>query len=967
MYSESAKTIFLALAIFMQLIFFSNGAIAQTGAAGGTVTGKIIDSESGDVMRRATISFIGEKYGAYSDVKGEYRIRNIKPGTYSIRVTYVGYAPREIANIEVKAGETLQLDIVLQPAVKTTQDVVVEAARINDNQAAMLAMRKNAAQVSDGISREEIKRLPDSDAGQSLRRVSGVTLVNDKFIFVRGVSERYSNTTLNGASLSSTEPDKKSFSFDMFPAEFIENASITKSFTPDLPGNFAGGLVQLNTVDFPMGYSLKLNVGASINDNVTLKDKAFISYSGGSRDWLGFDDGTRSMPSILPSSTMDMKKLTTDLKSQEEDILVPTSQKWVQFGKSFNNNSWKRDSISAPPNGSFTLSYSDIYNIAGNDFGIIASAMYNSGFAINQIERGQLQAAGAQFNSYSAGSESSFSTNLGGMLNLAYKFGGHTSISIKNTYNNQSEDEVTFLEGFKEQVMIRQLGYHFVQKELFATQVGGEHLLPIQNSVLDWKLGYSKSLRDEPDFKRLRYSRNDSTLPYRVDIYNLESNSYQAGRFFSNLNENSYSGSMNYQIAFENVKFKAGGFYETKKRDFLVRSFTINKSTLMLKNYYDEDFGYVVPNYGDDDFYENAFDKSPDYIFNDDNFSYTRLGISEDTRPIDSYKADESLAAGYIMAELPIVISGAKFRIIGGVRMENSMQYLKSYYPIAQNNSDSTFVDQSFVDWLPSLNIIYEVAPNMNLRFSGSRTLARPSLREYAPFTFYDFHFQGDVTGNPHLVRSLIQNYDLRWEMFPNPGEVISAGVFYKVFHNAIEETIIPTASNFKRLFTNANGNAYNYGAEFEFRKSLGFLSNSLNYFMLNLNFAVINSEITVRQVEETETRPMWGQSPYTLNLGLYYANPEWGTSFNLGYNVYGRRIVQVADIVKYEFNEPHVYELPRNQVDFSVSQSVTDYFEVKFVVKDLLNEKLIWKQADKVVASTHKGRTISLSFGYRM
>lgn len=951
--------------IFTFILFsISLSAYSQKGA---TIIGKVIDKETGEILRGASVQLVGKLMGAYTDIRGEFKIKNVPPGTYSLKISYIGFVTKDVPKFTLNENETYEIGtIVLESVTRQTDEITVEAYRTNDNESAILALRKNALQLSDGISREEIKRLPDADAGQALRRVSGVTLVNDKYVYVRGVSERYSNTTLNGTSLASTEPDKKAFAFDIFPSEFLENANIAKSFTPDLPGNFAGGLVQLNTVDFPSGFSVKFTASSSLADNITFKDRSFIRYHGGKTDWLGFDDGSRAMPSIIPPTPSDMRKLTADLKSDNEELLMNSSIKWVQAGKKFNDNVWRRDTISAPPNTKFSISYADIYNIFDNDFGIIASLLYGNSFSYTGIARGQLQASGNEYNYYGGGSISSFSTNIGGVLNLAYKIGNHSSISFKNTYNNTSDDETTLIEGFKEQNMIKQMGFQFVQKSLFASQLTGEHKLPLFNTVLDWKAGFSRSVRDEPDFRRVRYSRNDSTQPYRVDIYNLEGNGYQAGRFFSNLVENAWSGNFNLTIPINDLKFKLGGLFENKSRSFLVRSFTIVKSTYMLKNYYDEDFGYVVPNYGDEDFYNQGFTADPENLFDESNFTYNRLGISEETKPTDSYSATENLAAAYFMAEIPFFIGNHKLRFIGGARFEASFQNLRSFYPITTSNSDSTFVDNTYLDLLPSINFIYELQSDMNLRFSVSRTLTRPSLREYAPFTFYDFQFQGDVTGNPFLVRSLIWNYDTRWEWFPNPGEVLSIGVFYKQFENAIEETIIPTSSNFKKTYVNAQGIAYNYGIEFEVRKNLGFIASWLNYFSLSGNLALINSKITVQQVDETDIRSMWGQSPYSLNLALIFNQPDWGTSANVSYNIFGRRIIQVADIGRYEFAEPHVYELPRNVIDFSINQSISNNIEIKFIAKDILNEDLIWKQGNKIVLSNIKGRTFSLSFGYK-
>lgn len=932
------------------------------------ISGRIIDQDNGEILRGATVQLVKLKKGAKTDMKGSFRIKDVESGNYELKISYVGYKEKEIKDINVVNQNVNLGDIVLSTAMTETEAVVVSAERIMDNQAALLSQRKNAAQLSDGISTEEIKKTSDADAGQALKRVSGITLVNDKFVYVRGVSERYSNTTLNGSSLATTEPDKKAFAFDMFPAEFLENANVAKSFTPDLPGNFAGGLVQLNTIDFPQGFSFKVTTGASMTDNLTFDNK-FITYNGGKNDWLGFDDGTRALPSAIPNSPTEFKQLTNDLKSQDEEILKNAQDKWLGISSAFNSNVWKRDTVTAKPNGNIAMSYTDIFSLGeSTDLGIMASGMYGNSYNMNGLERGQLQADGKSFNYFGSGQQMTYSTNLGALFNIALKLGDNNTISLKNTYNNSADDETTIIEGYKEQNQIRQYAFQFVEKNLFASQLTSEHRFSdLSNSVLNWKLGYSHSERDEPDYRRVRYSRNDVNEPFRVDIYDMGGNGYQAGRFFSNLDESSYNASLDFTLPIDNLKLKMGGLYESKDREFAVRSFTIVKSNVLLPSYYNAKFDYVVQNYGDEDFYNSSFEISPDELFNGENFNVSRFGINEETKLTDSYKATENLTAGYLMADMPFLFMGGKFRVIGGVRLEHSTQNLSSFYKIAAGNKDSVFVDRNQLDFLPAINLNYEISESMNLRMAASQTLTRPSLREYAPFTFYDFQFQGDVTGNPDLERALIQNYDIRWEWFTNPGEVISVSAFYKSFDNAIEETIIPTSSNFKKTFTNAQGTAFNYGVEFEFRKSLEVISESLSNFMFNMNLALINSQIEVKQVNKIDKRAMWGQSPYTLNLGLFYTNTDWGTTVNLGYNVYGKRIIQVADVQRFNFDDPHVYELARNVVDLSVSQSIMENLEVKLAAKDILNEKAVWEQNGKTVSTNSKGRGFSISIGYKI
>lgn len=948
--------------VFMICMFFMTPNIfAQSG---GTITGKVIDAESGEVLRRATVMVVGTNMGAYSDVKGEFRLKDVAPGTYNLRFSYVGYMPKEVTGIVVKAGDVINLNITLEFESKLKDEIVVEARRVFDNEAAILAQRKNASQVSDGLSSEQMSKLPDSDAGQSLKRVSGVTLVNNKHIFVRGVSERYSNTTLNGAGLASTEPDKKSFSFDMFPSEFLQNVNVTKSFTPDLPGNFAGGLVQLNTVDFPNGRSFKISLSSNVNTNVTLKENKFISSTRSSTDWFAKDDGLRALPSNVPGSRLEFNDLqnrarnpfdTTGARSQYEAV-----------SKSFNSDLYKREENTIGPfdNRSFGLSYTDLFKIGGDDLGVIANLTYGSSNSINNVQRnGYL----AQFDTLytTNGSVSETNYSAGGLFNLAYKLGADHVLNFKNVFNRSADDEILMLEGKDigyQYFEYKNYSYHFVQKWFYSGSFGGEHNLGLLNSLLDWRVGYSTSERDEPDFRRLKFSRSiadlefDPNTPFRPELTGtMQGDGARLGRFFSALIDDVYSGSVNMTIPVGISKIKFGFLGENRKRDFNARSFTIINPTNL-----DEDVDEITSEYN-----------NPEMIFAQENFRYQGgFLMGEESGLSDSYDASEELYAAYIMADIPFSISFGKtpefFRIIFGARYEDHTQRLNSF-----SKSDIPVnVNESRQDILPSINFIYQVTKNANIRMSATQTVARPEFREIAPFTFYDYLQQANVQGNPNLVRSLIQNYDLRFEYFPTGGEVASISLFYKNFENAIEETIFPEQSELTRSFANALGDAKNYGIEFELRKNLGFITNLFSELTFNVNVALITTTIEVSQGGDIvkDNRHMWGQSPYTVNVGLFYQHPRHGTSINLAYNTFGRRIIQVAQqgIYVTESNDPHVYELPRNVIDFSISQPIGN-FDIKLSMRDLLNEPLTWRQDEKLIATNLRGSTISLSFGYRV
>ncbi len=932
-------------------------------AQAGTITGKIIDAESGDILRRATISVVGTKFGGFSDVKGEFRIKNIPAGNHSLKITFIGYVTKEIQNISVSNDKHVSLGIIILNAEKTTtEEIVVEAIRSNDNAAAILALRKNSSQISDGISKEEIGKLPDSDAGQSLKRVSGITLVENKFIYVRGISERYSNTTLNGTSLASTEPDKKAFSFDMFPSEFLQNVNIAKSFTSDMPGNFAGGLVQLNTIDFPDGFAIKASISSNANTNYTGKENAFITSPGGSNDWMAMDDGTRAMPSAMPKDRLAFNDLQRRANNPYDTTGAATQ--YEQIGKSFSSKNWKRDNstVSLLGNRGLGLTFTNKFNVSENDqIGIIGSFNYGATHNMNNLERNAFLSSFDTLYKFT-GVQTTQSVNWGGLFNIAYKMGNH-SFSFKNVYNRSADNDVVSLDG-------QDLGYQYfdlknfstqyVEKVMYSSQIGGEHSLgnasffsnANESILMDWRAGYSKSIRDEPDYRRVKFSRNlgdleyDPNTPFSPEFVQTQNgDGTRVGRFYSYLDDEAYSGGMNLTIPLGSIKLKAGVLAESRTRIFNARSFTVLKPDNL-----DESIDTILHDW-----------QNPQRIFDEANFKNDGgFSMGEDSKLTDSYSANEDLLASYMMVDVPFTLADIEMRFIGGARYEDNLQVLDSY----DQNQQPLKVDNLTQDVLPSINLIVKTTNSTNLRMSASQTLTRPSLREYAPFSFYDYLQQALVQGNPNLKRALIQNYDIRYEYFPNPGEVMSISVFYKNFENAIEETIYPQQSELTRTFANSESDAKNYGIELEFRKSLGFISSFLQTLAVNANLAIINSEITVLQGGKNteDTRQMWGQSPYTFNVGLYYVNPDWGTSINLAYNTYGKRIIQVAQLGSYPtLKDPHIYEIARDLIDLSIIQPITEKLEFKISVKDLLNQPLLWEQDGKRTAYNLRGTNISL------
>ncbi|HRK58924.1 MAG TPA: hypothetical protein PLI74_04730, partial [Candidatus Kapabacteria bacterium] len=662
------------------------------------------------------------------------------------------------------------------------------------------------------------------------------------------------------------------------------------------------------------------------------------------------DDGTRALVSGMPSTSTELDNLIRRAGNPEADNGA-AAREWIALGRSFNSGVWKQDAIAAPVNTGTSISYSNLFDIADNDFGIIASANYSNGYNINQIGRAGLSGAGNEQYNY-AGSVSTRSMGWGGLFNMAYKLGGHSTLSFKNIYNQSADDEVVVLQGndYNQDRERRFYSAQFVEKSLYSGQVAGQHNLP-GDILTEWNGGFSRSTRNEPDLRRLRYSRQNDNELFSADVPSetAKGDGTVAGRFFSDLIDNAYTAGLNITIPVSTAKIKTGALLERRDREFGARSFTIIQSKSVFPDVDPEGINLTA---------------SPDKLFDSTNFRANGLGIAEDSKKSDQYAADEQLNAGYAMVDMPFSIGDENFRIITGVRVENNTQRLPAVYT---GDNQLISIERNTTDILPALNLIWKTSENTNVRVSGSQTLTRPNLREFAPFAFFDFQRQARVQGNTDLQRALIWNFDARYEYFPRPGEVLSVSTFYKSFQNAIEETILPSSGNPVFSFQNASGTALNYGIEFELRKQLGFIAEDLENLGASVNVSLINSEVNVRQGNLNDTRPMWGQSPYSINLGLFYQHPDIGTQVNVGYNRSGERIIQVGLLGSYDFANPHVYEQPRDVVDISLSQPIIAGLEARLVVRDVLNQELIWLQGGRNVASNLRGRTLNFSIGFKL
>jgi TonB-dependent receptor len=919
------------LIVFLFLAALSGYAYSQDGK----IVGKIYDGSSGGVLPDAVVKIEGISKGTASDLDGAFTFEGVAAGEHTVKASYVGYVAQSI-KVSVKAGEVLNVDVILKPEETITDTVTVEAIRIENNEAALLLKQQKAENIQDGISSQQIKRTADATSSEVLKRVVGVSIVDNKFVYVRGTNERYSSTTLNGVILPSTDPDKKAFSFDLFPSSILENIVISKSYTPDLIGNFSGGLVQVTTKEFPEKLTLNFSMSSSYNGGTTGDN--FLTYNAGEKKFLFFnsgrDDGSRQLPGIIPGNTVISSNYT--------------GQELKSFSRAFVNN-YSQQSSKAPLNGGFQLSLGNNFLIGkSNNLGFFGAYTYSNGFSSKTVDRQTFQVDNLVTSKYS-GTLSEYTVTWGALLNLSFRAGENNKFSFKNTYVFSSEDETEYQEGFNNpQTQDRKLYINkFVERDVLSSQFSGEHYVKnLAKLRITWKGSYSESDRDEPDYKSIRYQKEiGMDVPFFAAISSVP-NPGGGGRFFSHLKDINRSLESNFEMAFklfkkQEMKTKFGVYYIESKRDFSARLFS--------------------PLLADPNNFQLIY-LSIDSLFLPENIDTNRFLFTEDTRESDKYRGRDDIAAGYLMFDIPL----GKFKTVIGARLESNLNKLSSIDQTG--NPVNRSVNKN--DILPSVNFTYALNDKMNIRASYYQSISRPEFREIAPFSFFDYQEQIFTYGNPELERNIIRNYDLRYEIFPQAGEVLSLSLFYKKFDSPIEEVFLPSSGSDNRVKTyqNVKSGAQNYGMEFEIRKNLGFLSKFLKYFSVNTNVSIINSKVDLKGSGSTATtfeRRLQGQSPYTVNAGLYYDNYDLGTSVNLSYNRFGNRISEVG-----LEGLPDIEENGRDVLDFTVIQKLYKNFEVKLSVKDLLAQDYLYSQIvdgkEEMYKKFNAGASYSISLSFK-
>ncbi len=928
------------------LIFLFSAAAAN--AQEGQIVGVVVDAEQGEPLIGATVRIVDTEQGAATDLDGRYRLTGLAPGRYNLRFSYVSFQPKVVEGVEVTAGETTRLDVDLREDAQALDEVVVTAQAARDSEAGLLRQRQRANSVSDAISAEAISRSGAGNAADALAKVTGASIIEGQFVNMRGLQGRYVNAQLDGTSMPNADPDGNSVALDLFPSDLIDNIVATKTFLPDRAGNATGGAINISTKAIPDDFFLNLSISSSSNSEVGLGEQMLRTRG-------GFDEvpaiaRTRELPASLAQTFNDPEKaqLLDDVSRAFATSITP-AQETFYF----------------PDNRSFEVSLGNQLSVFnGRKLGFLASASYDrsfsgfSGGTTARFEQTGLESATLNPTARYQTQRGTASTLFGGLLGIAFQPSPNHEVQARGVYNVDDEAQARIEVGrlprdLSGNQLFQTRAQRTIERSVWMGELKGRHQVDVgvgDGLRAEWSASFSEATRDEPDYRLfsnqldIRNAGADTTFAISQSIYPVPA------RYFRDLEESDGSGALSVELPLEGITLKTGGSVTRKRRTFRERRF----------DHLSDQQGFD----GDPDAYVGG---QAGFAGEDDR-GRQRFGtyVLDQTQTSNNYDGDQDIRAGFIMGDFPIPgLPGVEF--VGGLRVEQTDMSIVTI----DGGSEGAFTE---TDLLPSANLTWVLQDNMNLRLAYGRTIARPSFREFAPFS--SFNFVGDYieVGNPDLTRTRVHNLDLRWEWFMRAGEVLSVGAFFKSFEDPIERTINPVASGANTEVTYLNkSSAEVYGAEFEARKSLDSIASWLRHVQVGANLTLIQSEVqrseaeleAIRSFDEnpSTTRALQGQSPYIVNLNASYENPDSGTSVNVFFNRFGDRLDTVTR------NGLDLFEQARSTVDVTASQRVLNNVRVKGSVKNILDTAYVISQSfgDETFVNDRNplGRTVSLGVSY--
>lgn len=887
------------------------------------IKGKVTDCTTGEPLIGATIQIDGTPKATATDIDGLFAFSGLdENANYTLTIKYISYKTKKIDGVRAEA-QPQAIEIKLTPDEQTLNEVTVTGVARKNTEIAVIQMTKSSPVIVSNVSAQEITKTQDTNAGEVIRRVPGVSLIDDKFVMVRGLSQRYNNVWINGGAVPSSEADSRAFSFDLIPSSQIDNMQIVKTPSPEYPADYTGGFITITTKDIPAENTAELSVGGNWNDITSFSDFKYAKGSG--TDFLGFDSGMRGLNGGINSTLNSIAGNGVDLLNNHL------------------NNDWRVRNMN--PVGDLKLSGSlgRRWKLGDRQLGMIAAFNYsneyrkyedmqNNLFGVYDAEKDE-----SNYLRYSVDDQYNHNVRLGAMLNFTLlSSDGNSKYQLKNIFNQIGNDRYTWREGLSAQSDNENSAeYYYRSRTTYNGQITGKHTFALDE--LDWSASYSYANRNVPD--RRRYLINDALEPGVMQLTSPN----DISREWTKLDEHIVSAAVNDKHDFKfgsftpSLKFGAYGEYRTRK--YTTRDFIYNWN--------------AASNTLPDGF--RQFDLS-EMLSDESYFGADRLYLLEEQHMRNNYKGNNYLGAGYFAANIPL----GNFNIYAGLRYEyDHMELITN----TRDNAESPFShNYEYNDLFPSVNTTYKINDQHQLRLSYGKTVNRPEFREVSPSVFYDFDLASNVQGNTDLKPCYIQNVDFRYEFYPSKGELISIAAFYKYFDSPIEWTYTVTGgTSLVYSYMNAQ-RANNYGIELDIRKDLSFIG--LPGFSWSFNGALIKSRVKFEAGSKEEDRPMQGQSPYLVNTGLFYKNDKLQLDVALLYNRIGKRIIGVGRSEgttsgNEALRVPDSYEMPRDVIDLSASKKFGNHWELKLSIRDLLAQKVYYKQFADVHYSNGTSREV--------
>jgi len=920
--------------------------------SGGIISGSVLDADYGGAALNARVTLAETQQTATANVNGRFFMTNVPAGQYTMVISAPYYKASRVEEVAVADGEVTKIEI---PLYNDDSDVVelesftVKAKILENSELGLVSKRQKSSVLSDAIGSETFSRLGLSDAADVMSKVTGASIIDGKYMVVRGLSDRYNNATLNGASLPSADPNRKAVQLDQFPSGLIDAITTTKSFTPDKSGEFAGGSVDIQTRAFPDQFFYHISAGIEYNENTTGAD--IWTYPGGSEDWLGQDDGTRALPEIADN-------LGTSASEETRDQVINAFSPVV---------SPLRDE--APINRSFALSMGDSIQLKGDKrLGYVASLTYKRSFGHDEQDPNTRYSVlfsrardewviSPTYNLLK--DETTDEVNVGALFNVALELSENHEIGLKNFFNQSGTDKALFQTGIvddSESIFLRESRLHYIERSVISNQLYGKHVFSNLNSArIEWNYNKASSSQDEPDLRLFfdAVDAGDAADPRPSDW------GFPTGlpnrRLFRELSEDSDEYGFDFTLPI------GGDGKASRSIKFGYRSIEASR------DYEEVGFGFGNDFRGDFVSYEGDRDTflSPGNTgFNSEGVLGRVLTNASSFVPI--YTGDREVVSYYLMGDYQI---NDKLRLTGGVRKEDTDIAVNSF-----NRDRELFeggngrIDEE--NWLPALNVVWNYSEKQNLRLAASRTLARPNFRELSPIPSFTNIGAFLVAGNQNLSLTEIDNFDIRWEFYPKSSELFAASFFFKDMANPIEQTFTLGGT---RTWRNVSSGEVN-GFEFEARKKIDLLSSEFSAVTLGGNLSLIDSkvqrtdeEIAAKEVFNpslSPTRELQGQSELLFNFDASWEHYKKGTAVTLSYNHTGERLYEVSLA-----QLPNVIEEPGDSLDLIVSQRFGEKWKLKFKVGNILDSESKFSHDflgnEFIYGLNTGGRSYSLSFSY--